>query len=91
MIKIIHSLIKWMPIILFALLLMIDRNNLMQVIGYILLLISYTIILVSKILYAKKEWHSDPKTSKISSDKKIQKMSDFLEKMDKLAEDEKTD
>ena len=88
MIKIIQTLIKWMPIILFALLLMIDRNNLLQVIGYILLLLFYTLILVSKILQAKKEWHSDPKTSKISSDKKIQKMSDFLEKMDELKEEE---
>lgn len=88
MIKIIQILIKWMPIILFALLLMIDRNNLLQVIGYILLLLFYTLILVSKILQAKKEWHSDPKTSKISSDKKIQKMSDFLEKMDELKREE---
>ena len=67
---------------------MIDRNNLLQVIGYILLLLFYTLILVSKILQAKKEWHSDPKTSKISSDKKIQKMSDFLEKMDELKREE---
>ena len=88
MVKIIQTLIKWMPIILFALLLMIDRNNLLQVIGYILLLLFYTLILVSKILQAKKEWHSDPKTSKISSDKKIQKMSDFLEKMDELKREE---
>ena len=88
MIKIIQTLIKWMPIILFALLLMIDRNNLLQVIGYILLLLFYTLILVSKILQAKKEWHSDPKTSKISSDKKIQKMSDFLQKMDELKREE---
>ena len=88
MIKIIQTLIKWMPIILFALLLMIDRDNLLQVIAYILLLLFYTIILVSKILQAKKEWHSDPKTSKISSDKKIQKMSDFLEKMDELKQEE---
>ena len=88
MIKIIQTLIKWMPIILFALLLMIDSDNLLQVIGYILLLLFYTLILVSKILQAKKEWHSDPKTSKISSDKKIQKMSDFLEKMDELKREE---
>ena len=88
MIKIIQTLIKWMPIILFALLLMIDRDNLLQVIGYILLLLFYTLILVSKILQAKKEWHSYPKTSKISSDKKIQKMSDFLEKMDELKREE---
>ena len=88
MIKIIQTLIKWMPIILFALLLMIDRDNLLQVIGYIFLLLFYTLILVSKILQAKKEWHSDPKTSKISSDKRVQKMSDFLEKMDELKREE---
>lgn len=88
MIKIIQTLIKWMPIILFALLLMIDRDNLLQVIGYIILLLLYTLILISKVLQAKKEWHSDPKTSKISSDKKIQKMSDFLEKMDELKREE---
>ena len=88
MIKIIQILIKWMPIILFILLLMIDRDNNIHVMSYITLLLSYTVVLVSRILYAKKEWHSDPKTSKISSDKNIQKMSDFLEKMDGLSEEE---
>ncbi|OUX32721.1 MAG: hypothetical protein CBE24_03020 [bacterium TMED264] len=88
MIKIFQSLIKWMPVILFFLLLFIDRDNFAHVIGYIILLLSYTVILVSKILYAKKEWHTDPQTSKISGDKNIQKMSDFLEKMDELGEEE---
>ncbi len=88
MIKIIQIIIKWMPIILFILLLMIDRDNNIHVMSYITLLLSYTVVLVSRILYAKKEWHSDPKTSKISSDKNIQKMSDFLEKMDGLSEEE---
>ncbi len=77
-----------MPVILFFLLLFIDRDNFAHVIGYIILLLSYTVILVSKILYAKKEWHTDPQTSKISGDKNIQKMSDFLEKMDELGEEE---
>ena len=88
MIKIIQIIIKWMPIILFILLLMIDRDNNIHVMSYITLLLSYTVVLVSRILYAKKEWHSDPKTSKISSDRNIQKMSDFLEKMDGLSEEE---
>ena len=77
-----------MPIILFVLLLLLDRENLSHVISYIVLLLSYTIILVAKILHAKNEWHNDPKTSKISGDKNIQKMSDFLEKMDELGEEE---
>ena len=67
---------------------MIDRDNNIHVMSYITLLLSYTVVLVSRILYAKKEWHSDPKTSKISSDRNIQKMSDFLEKMDGLSEEE---
>tara|TARA_A100000164_G_C21671237_1_gene659704 strand:- start:105 stop:371 length:267 start_codon:yes stop_codon:yes gene_type:complete len=88
MLLIFQRLIKWMPIILFVLLLLLDRENLSHVISYIVLLLSYTIILVAKILHAKNEWHSDPKTSKISGDKNIQKMSDFLEKMDELGEEE---
>ena len=88
MLLIFQRLIKWMPVILFVLLLLLDRENLSHVISYIVLLLSYTIILVAKILHAKNEWHSDPKTSKISGDKNIQKMSDFLEKMDKLGEEE---
>ena len=88
MLLIFQRLIKWMPIILFVLLLLLDRENLSHVISYIVVLLSYTIILVAKILHAKNEWHSDPKTSKISGDKNIQKMSDFLEKMDELGEEE---
>ena len=88
MFRVLQILIKWMPVILFFLLIFLDRDNFTHVTGYIILLLSYTVILVSKILYAKKEWHTDPQTSKISGDKNIQKMSDFLEKMDALAEEE---
>ena len=88
MLLILQRLIKWMPVILFVLLLLLDRENLTHVISYIVLLLSYTIILVAKILNAKNEWHTDPQTSKISGDKNIQKMSDFLEKMENLGEEE---
>lgn len=83
-----QRIFKWMPLILFILLLFIDRDIFIHVFGYICLLIIYTVILVARILNARDEWHSDPKTSKISSDKNIQKMSDFLEKMDGLSEEE---
>ena len=76
-----------MPLILFILLIFTDRENFVHVFGYIFLLIIYTVILVAKILNARDEWHSDPKTSKISGDKSIKKMSDFLEKMDELSEE----
>ena len=88
MFRVLQIIIKWMPVILFFLLIFLDRDNFAHVTGYIILLLLYTVILVSKILYAKKEWHTDPQTSKISGDKNIQKMSDFLEKMDALAEEE---
>ena len=88
MFRVLQILIKWMPVILFFLLIFLDRDNFAHVTGYIILLLLYTVILVSKILYAKKEWHTDPQTSKISGDKNIQKMSDFLEKMDALSEEE---
>ena len=88
MIIVFQRLLKWMPVILFVLLLLLDRENLTHVISYIALLLSYTLILVAKILHAKKEWHTDPQTSKISGDKNIQKMSDFLEKMDELGGEE---
>ena len=88
MLLVLQKLIKWMPVILFFLLIFLDRDKLAHVTGYIILLLLYTVILVSKILHAKKEWHTDPQTSKISGDKNIQKMSDFLEKMDALAEEE---
>ena len=86
--KIIQHLIKWMPVILFVLLLLIDRKNIAQVIGYISLLLTYTIILVARILDAKKQWHSDPVTSKISKDKNIQKMSDFQNKLEEISNNE---
>ena len=55
----IQQLIRWMPFILFILLLMVDRDNNFHVIGYIILLFSYTGILVLRILYAKEEWHNE--------------------------------
>ena len=84
----VRKILKWMPLILLLMLLMIDRDNTFHKIGYIFLLISYSGVIVLKILHAKKEWHTDPQTSKISGDKNIQKMSDFLEKMDDLGEEE---
>jgi len=88
MLVIFQRLFKWMPIILFILLLFIDRDNFLHVFSYIFLLIIYTTILIARILYAKEEWHKDPKTSKISKDKSIQKMSDFQSKLEELSNEE---
>ena len=48
-----------MPIILLLMLVFIDRNNKVYVGAFLVLLFLYTIILVARILYAKKVWHKE--------------------------------
>ena len=57
--KIIQKIIKLMPLVLFFMLIFVDREDKMQVFGFLFLLFTYTIILVSRILYAKKVWHKE--------------------------------
>ena len=73
----IQQLIRWMPLILFILLLMVDRENNLHVIGYIILLLSYTGILVLRVLYAKEEWHNEFNKDMDEHGKPIEKMSDY--------------
>ena len=54
--KIIQKIIKLMPLVLFFMLIFVDREDKVQVFGFLFLLFTYTIILVSRILYAKKVW-----------------------------------
>ena len=77
----IQRLIKWMPLILFVLLLMVDRENTFHVVGYITLLLSYTGILVSKILYAKEEWHNEFNNNIDKGSDEIDKMSDYQDQL----------
>ena len=72
-----QRLIKWMPLILLLLLFMVDRNNTFHKIGYIILLFSYTGVLILRILYAKKDWHEEFSTGDLAKDSKINKMSDY--------------
>ena len=57
--KIIQKIIKLMPLVLFFMLIFVDREDKIQVFGFLFLLSTYTIILVSRILYAKKVWHKE--------------------------------
>ena len=75
--RFIKKLIRWMPFILFILLLMIDRDNLIYIIGYILLLFIYTSILIIRILYSKERWYQEYNVEKLQRDNSIKKMSDF--------------
>ena len=72
-----------MPIILLFMLMFIDRNNKVYVGGFLLLLFLYTIILVTRILYAKKVWHKEFNDKDYANDASIIKMQDLTEKFDK--------
>ena len=72
-----------MPIILLLMLIFIDRNNKVYVGVFLLLLFLYTIILVARILYAKKVWHKEFNDKDYANDASIIKMQDLTEKFDK--------
>ena len=88
--QLIQRLIRWMPLILLFLLFMVDRNKVVHQVGYIVLLLSYTAILILRILYAKENWHREFSTDDIAKDSKVEKMSDYESKLtekDNLAEE----
>mgnify|MGYP001414496041 FL=1 len=88
--QLIQRLIRWMPLILLFLLFMVDRNKVVHQVGYIVLLLSYTAILILRILYAKENWHREFSTDDIAKDSKVEKMSDYESKLiekDNLVED----
>ena len=90
--QLIQRLIRWMPLILLFLLIMVDRNKVVHQVGYIVLLLSYTAILILRILYAKENWHREFSTDDIAKDSKVEKMSDFESKLiedDNLEEKQK--
>ena len=72
-----------MPIILLLMLIFIDRNNKVYVGAFLVLLFLYTIILVARILYAKKVWHKEFNDKDYANDASIIKMQDLIEKFDK--------
>ena len=79
--QLIQRLIRWMPLILLFLLFMVDRSKVVHQVGYIVLLLSYTAILILRILYAKKNWHSEFSTDDFAKDSKVEKMSDYKSKL----------
>ncbi len=79
--QLIQRLIRWMPLILFFLLFMVDRDKVVHQVGYIVLLLSYTAILILRILYAKENWHREFSTDDIAKDSKVEKMSDYESKL----------
>jgi hypothetical protein len=80
--KIIQKLIGWMPLVLFFLLIMVDRENSFHVVGFISLLLIYAAILIMRILYAKERWHEEFDSGELGQNTSIQKMSDLKEKLE---------
>ena len=72
-----------MPAILLFMLIFVDRDNTVQVIGFLFLLFLYTFILIARILYAKKVWHKEFNDKNYANDENIIKMQDLIEKFDK--------
>ena len=81
--KIIQKIIKLMPLVLFFMLIFVDREDKVQVFSFLFLLFAYTIILVSRILYAKKIWHKEFNDKNYAKDENILKMKDLIKKFDK--------
>jgi len=81
--KVIQKIIKLMPLVLFFMLIFVDREDKIQVFGFLFLLFTYTIILVSRILYAKKVWHKEFNDENYAKDENILKMKDLIKKFDK--------
>ncbi len=81
--KIIRKIIKLMPLVLFFMLIFVDREDKIQVFGFLFLLFTYTIILVSRTLYAKKVWHKECNDENYAKDESILKMKDLIKKFDK--------
>ena len=81
--KIIQKIIKLMPLVLFFMLIFVDREDKIQVFGFLFLLFAYTIILVTRILYAKKVWHKEFNDKNYAKDENILKMKDLIKKFDK--------
>ena len=81
--KIIQKIIKLMPLILLVMLVFIDRNDTVHVVGFLLLLFFYTGVLIARILYAKKMWHVEFGEDDLSRDPSVNKMSDLMDKLER--------
>jgi len=71
-----------MPVILFILYLLVDRENSFHVVGFISLLFLYTSVLVARILYARDEWHREYDDSNLGTNPSIEKMSDLKNELE---------
>lgn len=84
LIGVLQRVIRWMPLVLLIMLFMVDRDNNFHKIGYIGLLLTYTSILIIRILYARERWHDEFSVQNIANDPEIEKMSDYRDKLENI-------
>ena len=85
----IQKIIRWLPLFLLIFLFIIDRENIVHVATYIFVLLSYTGVLVLKILYAKDNWHKEFGNEKSGKDAALGNSRDLKIKMSEQAINEK--
>ena len=81
--SVIQIIIKFSPLVLFIMLIFINREDKLQVVGFLGFLFLYTTIIVIRILYAKKVWHDEFNDKDYENDPNIKKMQDLINKFDK--------
>ena len=85
----IQKIIRWLPLFLLIFLFIIDRENIVHVATYIFVLLSYTGVLVLKILYAKDNWHKEFGNEKSRKDSAMEKSGDLKIRMSEQTVNEK--
>ena len=78
-----RKIIKWLPLVLLLFLFLIDRDNVLHVSIYIFTLIFYTIILIFKILDAKRMWHNEFDVEEISKKSRVNKVAELSDESKK--------
>lgn len=73
-----------MPIVLFFMLIYVDRDNITHVIGFFTFLFLYTALLISRVLYAKSNWHKEFGDQSFGKDNSIKKLDDLKNKIDRV-------
>ena len=62
----------------------VDRENNIHVVVFFILLFLYTSLLISRVLYAKKNWHKEFGDQSFGKDNSIKKLDDLKEKINQV-------
>ena len=79
--KIIQKIIKLMPLVLFFMLIFVDREDKFRYLVFFFYCSLILLFLVSRILYAKKVWHKEFNDENYAKDESILKMKDLIKNL----------